>query len=219
MTVTRSVLRGALEVREKSVREDGGTDVEIGGYGLRFDTPARIWSDWYESFAPGSFPEEARPDVRLLRGHTGEPLARTTSGTMDVFEDDEGLGFTARLDTGDPEAQSVLRKIARGDLDGVSIGFLRAGQESQYREDEDGTVHETITRVGKLLELSLVSFPAHESSEVDLRDAPSALRDKFEAQRPADAGRTSKMTTRMRAAQCRLDIQAQRASAPHMEVL
>ena len=214
MELVRFQPQHGLEIRGK---KDDENTMRIGGYGLRWSETTELYAGWYEAFERGSFPEEARPDVRLLTSHEGLPLARTASGTMDIREDKEGLAFEARLDLRDPDALAVSRKIERGDLDGVSIGFLRQGGESKLREDEDGNVYETFTRVGQLVELSLVSFPAYATSEVGLRalpEVPAELRARYDAQRDAgDAPARETIDTRSRILRTRIRLLNARASA------
>jgi hypothetical protein len=81
---------------------------------------------WYtETVKPGAFKRTLgqAPDVRLLINHAGLPLARTTSGTLMLEEDHRGLRVSAQLDPTDPDVQSIIPKMRRGDLNQMSFGF------------------------------------------------------------------------------------------------
>lgn len=94
----------------------------------------------------------------------GYILARTSSGTLRMDEDDTGLRFDADLpDTNLARDLAVL--ITRGDINGMSFGFT------------DGEVEGTGTRasprivrsIGRLLDISLVTRPAYPGTDVGLR--------------------------------------------------
>lgn len=93
--------------------------------------------DYIEEIAPGAFKRTlaSKPDVPLLVNHEGLPLARTTSGTLRLSEDDRGLKVDAELDAEDPDVQSLARKMRRGDLDQMSFAFLVV--DSDWSRDFD----------------------------------------------------------------------------------
>jgi HK97 family phage prohead protease len=99
---------------------------------------ACVTGTWYpvsfyaELIEPGAFKRTLgeQPDVQLLINHTGMPLARTSSGTMSLEERTTpdasgrtGLWVDADLDKLDPDAQSLWRKMKRGDIDQMSFAF------------------------------------------------------------------------------------------------
>ena len=151
-------------------REAEDTTVVLRGYALRWDDEQEIFPGYYEQFAKGSFPEDARDDTAFLVGHGGQPLARVSTETMELKEDKDGLFVMASVDTRDPEAASIVRKVERGDVDGQSVGFTMRGGESVFEYEDDDTVRRTITRVGKLIEVSAVYNPAYPSSSLGARE-------------------------------------------------
>ncbi|MGO8906181.1 MAG: HK97 family phage prohead protease, partial [Solirubrobacteraceae bacterium] len=76
-----------IELREL---EPGGP-IELRGHAATFDEPYPVGS-FTETIAPGAFKRTLgeNPDVSLLVNHAGAPLARTTSGTMQLTEDATG---------------------------------------------------------------------------------------------------------------------------------
>ena len=154
-------------------REAEDTTVVLRGYALRWDDEQEIFPGYYEQFAKGSFPEDARDNTAFLVGHGGQPLARVSTETMELKEDKDGLFVMASVDTRDPEAASLVSKVERGDVDGQSVGFSMRGGESVFEYDDDDTVHRTITRVGKLIEVSAVYNPAYPSSSLGARELRS----------------------------------------------
>ena len=88
-----------------------------------------------ETVARGAFKKtlSEKPDTQLLINHGGLPLARTLSGTLQLSEDDVGLRMEADLDDGDPDVQSLARKMSRGDINQCSFSF-RANRQ-KWNED------------------------------------------------------------------------------------
>jgi HK97 family phage prohead protease len=121
-----------LEVREAA---GGSSDMTLEGW-------AATTGMWYEvapfeeMIVPGAFKRTLgeNPDVSLLVGHSGLPLARSRAGTLDLSEDGRGLRVVARLDPHDDTSAMVARKLSRGDLDGqMSFAFQATGQS--WNED------------------------------------------------------------------------------------
>jgi Escherichia/Staphylococcus phage prohead protease len=140
----------------------------VGGYAAKFGSDYRLSEDMVETIAPGAFARTLRenPDVRLLADHDSACLlARTASGTLQLSEDSTGLAFLADLpDT--TVGRDVRSLVARGDLSGCSFGFFVVRQSMSRRND--GLRVCTLEDVD-LLEVSIVSFPAYEETEVSLR--------------------------------------------------
>ncbi|EKU45388.1 HK97 family phage prohead protease [Staphylococcus massiliensis] len=105
-------------------------------------------------------------DTRLLVSHDYNriPLAKSPK-TMDIWTDEEGMHMRAVLpDT--EEARSVFTAVKRGDLTGMSFGFTCDNDGSQY---DVNTRKRTIHKINKVLEFSIVNFPAYESASVEAR--------------------------------------------------
>ena len=170
MMVESVLHRRAPDTMEVTREADDATTVVLRGYALRWDDEQEIFPGYFERFAEGSFPKDTRDNTAFLVGHGGQPLARVSTDTMKLREDKEGLLVTASVDTRDPEAASIVRKVERGDVDGQSVGFTMRGGESLFEYDDDDTVHRTITRVGRLIEVSAVYNPAYPSSSLGARE-------------------------------------------------
>lgn len=156
-------MRLYAELRAAVVKGD-----TLAGYAAVFDQATQIRGGW-ESIAPGAFDDVlARgDDVVALRDH--DPtllLGRTSSGTLRLRTDDQGLGFEVDLpDTA--YAHDVRQLVARGDLAGASFGFLPGGDSLSTAGD--GRQLRTHTAVKRLLDVSVVALPAYEGTSVSLR--------------------------------------------------
>lgn len=148
------------------IREDDST-IKVSGYAAVFDEPAEIFGLFREVIKPGAFRDAVgRDDVVFLVNHDGLPLARTRSGTLKLSEDEHGLLIDTELDPKDPDVQALVPKMQRGDLDKMSFGFT-VDDESWTEQDEDMPLR-SIEKVS-LFDVSIVTFPAYEGTEIGLR--------------------------------------------------
>ena len=117
-----------------------------------------------ERIAPGAFDDVMDNDVRALFNHDPNfVLGRTTSGTLRLSLDERGLFSEIDL----PESATQLREaIHRGDVTQMSFGFTVA--EDQW-DEESGRELRTITKIGRLFDVSPVTFPANPNTDVALR--------------------------------------------------
>lgn len=155
----RTVAYSNMEVRAEG--ENGNTLV---GYAAMFDMPS-VDMGFTEYVSRGAFTKTLKDgaDVRLLLDHAGAPLARTRSGTLRLSEDERGLRVEADLDPTNPLAQTVLSALRRGDMNQMSFAF-RTIRDSWSK---DGSVREL--REVQLYDVSVVTFPAYESTVAEVR--------------------------------------------------
>ena len=137
-------------------------------------------------------------DVRLLVNHDTSriPVARSRrnngNSTMLLTVDDEGMGMRANLDTeNNADARALYSAVNRGDISGMSFMFSVDGERWEGLETEHPT--RRITKIGRVVEVSAVTFPAYEATEIQARDkaALDSARDALErarASRPLDSG-------------------------------
>src|SRR5690606_1285608 len=105
-------------------------------------------------------------DVRALFNHDdSQLLGRRSAGTLRLEETDEGLAVEIDL----PNTQlgnDVLELVKRGDITGMSIGFVAGDEVWETRDGEQVRVHRSIAQ---LVDVSPVTFPAYEGTEVSVR--------------------------------------------------
>jgi HK97 family phage prohead protease len=178
-----------FEVREWDFTVPGTDTIEakvgLRGYASTTEEPYPV-TDWLgeyqETICRGAFTKalQERQDVRLLVNHDGIPVARTKSGTMTLAEDDRGLLVDVpSLDTDSPLVQTMRSAMVRGDLDQMSFSFRATRQEW----NEDYT--ERFVREVKLYDVSVVTYPANEGTDVKLRGAlPFGTLDRLAAGAP-----------------------------------
>ena len=113
-------------------------------------------------------------DVRFLVNHDTSkiPLARSRrnngNSTMQLMVDDQGMGIKVVLDTeNNSEARSLYSAVQRGDISGMSFMFGVDDEEWEDLDTEHPTRH--IRSISSVVEVSAVTFPAYESTEINAR--------------------------------------------------
>jgi HK97 family phage prohead protease len=148
-----------LEVRTL----DDGT-IRMRGYGSVTEHDYEV-GPFVENMRRGSFKRTLGedPDVILLFGHEGMPLARSKfAGTLAMEENSNGLHWTADLDGEDPDSRVLARKVERGLITECSIAFQVTDQE--WSEDYK---HRSIKSVSLHRgDISLVSRGANDATSV-----------------------------------------------------
>ena len=113
-------------------------------------------------------------DVRFLVNHDTSkiPLARSRrnngSSTMQLTVDEQGMGILVHLDTeNNAEARALYSAVERGDISGMSFMFAVSDEEWENLDTEHPTRH--IRSISTVVEVSAVTFPAYESTEIFAR--------------------------------------------------
>lgn len=115
-------------------------------------------------------------DVRFLVNHNTDmiPLARSRNNnensTMQLIVDEEGLRIRVKLDIeNNTEARNLYSAIERGDITGMSFMFtIRKGGE-KWEDEKSDHPKRTITDIEQVFEVSAVTFPAYEETEINAR--------------------------------------------------
>lgn len=159
-----------LPMHEVTTRSDDNGIPILEGYFVRYDDVYVVAPGATESIARGAFAESIKGDVRALYNHnTDIVLGRTSAGTLELQDTNEGLWGRIKINPKDTQAMDAYQRVARGDISGCSFGFdIPAGGEKTEVRD-DGSVHWTITRVDPLYEVSPCAFPAYEATSVSAR--------------------------------------------------
>ena len=113
-------------------------------------------------------------DVRFLVNHDMSriPLARSRNNnensTMQLTPDDDGLSIRVTLDiANNSEARALYSAVQRRDVSGMSFLFA-VGEEDWAGLDTDHPTRSIIS-IAEVLEVSAVTFPAYEATEIETR--------------------------------------------------
>lgn len=163
-----------FEVREAKPEEDGKMIVR--GYASTFNEPYELYNDgtyiFREQVDPGAFDEADLSDVILQYNHEGRVFARTSNGTLQVSVDDKG--FAVEADLGGTEiGRQLYEEIKGGYTTKMSFGFTVTEdkrEETENKEDRTYEVLRTITKIGKVYDVSAVSIPANDGTSISSRN-------------------------------------------------
>lgn len=143
-------------------------DKYISGYFSVFNSNYEMWQGASESIDPGAFDGALGDDIRCLTDHDSRlVLGRTRAGTLFLRTDEKGLWGEVRINSKDQDAVNLYERVVRGDVNQCSFGFEILDEE-RTEDPVSGDVHWTIKKV-KLHEVSIVTFPAYEDTEVTAR--------------------------------------------------
>ena len=179
-----------LDISGIECREENGKKI-VDGYATVFNEEYTLYSyggyEVRESFDPASFDETDLSDVIMQYDHEGRVFARGSNGTLTVKPDQHGLRI--RADLGGTEIGSQLfDEIKGGYTTKMSIGFTVKTQERTEERDEDAgktVVHRKITGVKKLYDVSAVSLPANDATEISARNFGEGVIAEIEEERLA----------------------------------
>ena len=179
-----------MEIRAKAVEEENPEpSYKVEGYACTFNEPYELLSfDGYtlrEQIDPHAFDDCDMSDVIMQFDHQGRVFARQSNGTLELKTDDHGLFIVA--DLGGTEAgKQLYDEIRGGYITKMSFGFTVDEDKREITENkEDGTVDilRTITKNRKLYDVSAVSLPANDGTEISARNWADGVISQFKAER------------------------------------
>jgi HK97 family phage prohead protease len=181
-------IKNGREYRQMVIEPvEGVTDQIVEGYATTFNQPYTLYSfdddrgthAVREQVAPDAFKEADMSDVIMQYDHAGRVFARLSNGTLALEEDEHGLKVRANLG-GTEIGRQLFEEIQGGYTSKMSFGFTVA-------EDDivpDGTDYlRTIKRIGKLYDVSAVSLPANDFTEISARSHCDGVIAEIEAER------------------------------------
>lgn len=159
------------EVRAEKDESEGAVIV---GRPIVYDSKTDL-GYFEEVIEKGALSKTDLSDVRFLVNHDTSklPLARFKKGeknsTMSISVDDKGMTIRVSLDIeNNTEARNLYSAVQRRDVSGMSFMF---GVDSEEWENLD-TDYPTrrILGISSVAEVSAVTFPAYESTEINTRN-------------------------------------------------
>jgi HK97 family phage prohead protease len=159
----------------------------VEGYAARYETYLLYddgeWGKTYERFEPGCFDNTDMSDVIMQFDHAGRVFARITNDTLVVEPNENGLFMAADLDK---------TELARGLYEDIDAGMItkmswRFKVGKYYVLREEGSRDRTIvhTEIPKIYDVSAVSIPANDDTEINARDFAHGVMDEI-ARREAE---------------------------------
>lgn len=166
----------AIEQRAEGDQES----MMVSGYASTFNDPYLLWGDdeveVWEQVDAHAFDDTDMSDVIMQYDHQGRVFARIRNNTLEVSPDDQGLFIRADL-SGTEIGRNLYEEIAGGYTDRMSFGFTVDEDENVKTTEDDGRIKvmRTITKVGKLFDVSAVSLPANPGTVISARNLEGVI--------------------------------------------
>lgn len=160
----RSMRMGAVE----------GGDFRVEGYATTFNEPYLLYKyddvEVWEQVSERAFEGTDMSDVIMQYDHEGRVFARLSNNTLELTIDDKGLLINAYLG-GTAQGRGLYEDIEGGYITKMSFGFTVDDDEiEEVSSDEGVKITRTITKIGKLYDVSAVSIPANDATEISARN-------------------------------------------------
>lgn len=166
------------------VKEAEDTDYIVTGYATTFDQPYVLYHTddgkaVEEQVDRNAFENTDRSDTIMQYDHEGRVFARVSNDTLKLSVDDHGLLVEAYLG-GTQIGRNLYEEIKGGYTDKMSFGFTVTDQD--WADTDDGYLR-TIKAIGKLYDVSAVSLPANDYTEISARSQCDGVIAEIEAER------------------------------------
>ena len=169
------------------IREDPDEKI-VEGYATTFEQPYGLYS--YEGadgrqhvvrevVSRDAFQNTQMDDVIMQYDHVGRVFARKSNGTLQLEADDHGLKVRANLG-GTTLGRQLYEEIEGGYTNKMSFGFTVA--DDDIVQDGDDYLR-TLKSIGRLYDVSAVSLPANDATEISARSRIDGVIAEIEAER------------------------------------
>lgn len=184
----------SMELRKREVREGEEKNYIVEGYATTFEEAYELYRDGKyvvrEMVSKEAFKDTDMSDVIFQIDHEGRVYARTRNRSLSLEVDEHGLKTTTDLGLTE-SSRSVYEDIDKGLYDRMSFAFTVSKDSYTEEEMENGDiiVTRTILGIGKLYDVSAVSFPANPYTDISARskDLIDGEIERFEAERLHEA--------------------------------
>ena len=152
-----------------TIQNDSGAPEEgaflVRGYAFKW-APYPLYEDErgntvFEEFKREAFEETDMSDIIMQLNHQGTVMARLRNNTLTLTLDDVG-GFIEADLSKSQDARNLYEAIDNGLIDRMSWGFIPG--DYHFDRSTNTIVH---TRVKKIFDVSAVSMPANDTTEIN----------------------------------------------------
>ena len=154
------------------------SDCYVEGYATKFERYV-LFDDGenpiYEQFMPDCFRDCDMSDIIFQYDHSGKVYARMSNNTLTVEPDANGLFVCADLSK-TSAARSMYEDIQSGLVTKMSWGFMPDYKTLQFDEKTNTIIHH---RILKIYDVSAVSIPANNDTEIQARNFVNGAIDDF----------------------------------------
>jgi HK97 family phage prohead protease len=185
--------RNLINFRALEEDEDNKDNAYIvEGYAAVFDEVYTLYEDSYfkldEVVLKEAFDDVDLTDVIFQYDHVGRVFARTSNGTLTLSVDDKGLKIRAYLG-GTEEGRNLYEEIKGGYTTKMSWGFSLDRNmdierlESYNKETDKYYELQKIKGITKIYDVSAVSLPANNATEISARNLAAGEAERIKAER------------------------------------
>lgn len=168
-----------------------GDDDAVGGVAVVFNQQAEM--GWFvEEIDEHALDEADMSDVVLNFNHDNSLLlAGTRNGSLTLDLRNDGLYQTSKIiDT--TQGKDVMKLVKSGLISKMSFAFTIARDGEEWTE-RDGREYRKITKIDKLYDVSLVTFPAYSQTSAWARGSSDELAERHKALMEKRAEQDKKM--------------------------
>lgn len=201
--------RSYRNMQSFEIRSDEPDKMIARGYATTFNEPYELFSydNWegyrvhvMEQVDPAAFDDCDMSDTIMQYNHEGRVFARVSNQTLSVRADAHGLLVEADLG-GTEIGRQLYEEIKGGYTNRMSFGFTVAKDTRTEDRDEENkvlTIIRTITGIKTLWDVSAVSIPANDGTEISARSfCDGVIADLTEEFRKAEQKRRQKQRIRI----------------------
>ena len=185
--------RNLINFRALEEDEDNKDNAYIvEGYAAVFDEVYTLYEDSYlkldEVVLREAFDDVDLTDVIFQYDHVGRVFARTSNDTLTLSVDDKGLKIRAYLG-GTEEGRNLYEEIKGGYTTKMSWGFsldrnMDIERVESYNKETDKYYElQKIKGITKIYDVSAVSLPANNATEISARNLAAGEAERIKAER------------------------------------
>lgn len=161
------------------------TDCYVEGYATTFDRPYLLFEfedgyKYYERIDSHALDGADMNDVIMQYDHSGRVFARQSNKTLIIQPDNVGLFMCADLSKTDG-AKTLYQDIAAGMITKMSWAFI-VSKDSITEDRQARTITRNIEAIKKVYDVSAVSRPANEDTEINARNIATRSYEQIKAE-------------------------------------
>ena len=161
------------------------TDYYVEGYATTFDSPYLLFEfedgyKYYERIDSHALDGADMSDVIMQYDHSGRVFARQSNKTLIIQPDNVGLFMSADLSKTDG-AKALYQDIDAGMITKMSWAFI-VSKDSITEDRQARTITRNIEAIKKVYDVSAVSRPANEDTEINARNIATRSYEQIKAE-------------------------------------
>ena len=182
---------GSLLPAQEGKKKRFDSEYYVEGYAATFDQPYKLWGDYSEQIDRNALSGADITDVIMQYDHVGKVLARLSNDTLIIEADDHGIFVAADLSKS-KAAKDLYEELQARLITRMSWAFTVL--EDSFNTD---TKTWTIMKVKKIFDVSAVSIPANDATEISARSRVEGVIDAEMRESQARKAKVLQLLTRL----------------------